>query len=160
MDPALEATPDLVGERLLHLRVAHGLSLTALSEQTCVSRSTLSRLENGQRRPTLELLLMLGRIYRLSLDELIGEPRGEDSRFRPQPQWVKGKVILPLSRQPSEIRAFKIDILASLRKPRLRSHEGFDWLYVLSGHLRFILGEQERILTAGESVEFNTEVPH
>jgi transcriptional regulator with XRE-family HTH domain len=54
---------DAVGPRLRALRKQRGLTLADLSAATGTSESTLSRLESGGRRPTLELLLPLARVY-------------------------------------------------------------------------------------------------
>lgn len=50
---------DLVGPRLRNVFEQHGVTLTVVAERTGISKSTLSRLENGQRKPSLELLLPL-----------------------------------------------------------------------------------------------------
>src|SRR3712207_5634416 len=71
-----------VGPRLRALRQQRRLTLTQLSEETGVSVSTLSRLESGQRRPTLELLLPLARAHRVPLDELVDAPETGDPRVR------------------------------------------------------------------------------
>ncbi len=39
-------------------------------------------------------------------------------------------------------------------------HDGHEWLYVLSGRLRLVLGEQEVTLGPGEAAEFDTRLPH
>ena len=39
-------------------------------------------------------------------------------------------------------------------------HDGFEWVYVLTGKLRLRLGEQDLVLTRGEAAEFDTRVPH
>jgi DNA-binding XRE family transcriptional regulator len=44
---------DLVGPRLKRIRSQRGVTLAELSERTGISKSTLSRLENGQRPPAL-----------------------------------------------------------------------------------------------------------
>ena len=46
------------------------------------------------------------------------------------------------------------------RVPEPKTHEGYEWLYVLSGRLRLVLGEHDMILSPGEVVEFDTQVPH
>ncbi len=63
-----------VGERLRELRKRQQVTLSVLAERTGISTSTLSRLESGGRRPTLELLLPLAQAYQVSLDELVGSP--------------------------------------------------------------------------------------
>ncbi|MEU4807381.1 XRE family transcriptional regulator [Actinosynnema sp. NPDC023587] len=149
-----------VGPRLKRLRTQRGLSLATLSEQTGISKSTLSRLEVGQRRPSLELLLPIVRAYRIPLDELIGGPEVSDPRIRPTPRRVDGSVVLALSRQPGPLHTFKTIIPPDRSTPTLCTHEGYEWLYVVSGRLRLVLADQDLVLEAGEAAEFDTRFPH
>jgi transcriptional regulator with XRE-family HTH domain len=156
----IAAALDLVGPRLRQIRNQRGITLTDLSERTGISKSTLSRLENGQRRPSLELLLPLAEAYRVPLDDLVGAPEVGDPRIRLKPRRVNGRTVLPLTRQPNAIQAWKIIIPARHTTPKPRTHEGYEWLYVLSGRMRLVLGAQDYVLGAGEAVEFDTQVPH
>jgi quercetin dioxygenase-like cupin family protein len=131
-----------------------------LQETTGISKSTLSRLETGQRRPTLELLLALSLAYRVPLDDLVGAPDVGDPRVRLKPGNVKGRTVIPLTRQPDGMQAWKIVIPTSKTNPEPRTHDGHEWIYVLSGHMRLVLGEKDWILKAGEVAEFDTQVPH
>ncbi|WP_200182839.1 helix-turn-helix domain-containing protein [Tomitella biformata] len=153
---------DAVGPRLRTLRTGRGVTLAQLSEATGISPSTLSRLESGQRRPTLELLLLLARAHQLPLDELVNAPTTGDPRIHPRPISRHGQTILPLTRRPGGIQAFKhlIPPGAPTGSPTLQTHEGYEWLYVLSGRLRLILGDQDVTLTPGEVAEFDTHIPH
>ena len=150
---------DLVASRLRRVRQQRGLTLTEAAALAGMSKSTLSRLETGHRRPSLELLLPLAGTYRVPLDDLVGAPEVGDPRIRLKPRRVKGRTVLPLTR-PGGIQAWKIVIPAGQSEPAPRSHDGFEWLYVLSGRMRLILGEQELELEAGEAAEFDTQVPH
>ena len=60
------------------------------------------------------------------------------------------------------LQAFKIDISAKRRTPpeELPVHEGHDWLYVLHGRLRLVLGAEDFTIEPGEAVEFTTWTPH
>ena len=87
---AIAAALDAVGPRLKRLRTQRGVTLADLSATTGVSTSTLSRLETGQRRPSLEVLLPLAQAYRVPLDELVGAPEVGDPRVRPKPRRVNG----------------------------------------------------------------------
>jgi transcriptional regulator with XRE-family HTH domain len=150
-----------VGPRLRALRQERGSTLAELSESTGISVSTLSRLESGGRRATLELLLPLARAYRVPLDELVGAPATGDPRVYARPIRRHGQTILPLSRQTGGVQAFKHLIPAGpVQRPEPKTHEGHEWLYVLSGRLRLVLGEHDLVLPAGEAAEFDTRVPH
>lgn len=153
-------TLETVGPRLRRIRDQRGLTLTEAASATGMSKSTLSRLENGQRRPSLELLLPLAQTYRVPLDDLVGAPEVGDPRIRLKPRRVNGRTIVPLAGQPGGIQAWKILIPKSQKEPQLRTHDGFEWIYVLSGRMRLILGERDLVLGVGEAVEFDTLVPH
>nr|WP_244298340.1 XRE family transcriptional regulator [Micromonospora cremea] len=160
-DPSrIAAALDLVGPRLKRIRAQRGVTLTDLSERTGISKSTLSRLENGQRRPSLELLLPLAQAYRVPLDDLVGAPEVGDPRIRLKPRRVHGRTVLPLTQQPNGVQAWKIVIPASQSTPNPRIHDGYEWLYMLSGRMRLILGDRDFVLGVGEAAEFDTQLPH
>lgn len=160
--PADDDVLDAVGPRLRALRRDRGITLAGLAATTGVSESTLSRLESGQRRPSLELLLPLARIYDVPLDDLVGAPRTGDPRIHPKPIKRFGMTFLPLSRRPGGVHAFKMIIPGRPEplEPTPQTHEGFEWLYVLSGRLRLVLGERDLTLPPGETAEFDTSLPH
>jgi transcriptional regulator with XRE-family HTH domain len=163
MDDSTDRTLDAVGPRLKQLRQRRDITLTDLSDETGISTSTLSRLEAGLRRPTLEQLLPMARAYGVTLDELVDAPPTGNPRINLRPiPCADGSTILPLTRRPGGIQAYKF-ILPTGRddaEPDLRTHEGHDWLYVLNGRLRLVLGEHDLILEPGEAAEFDTRTPH
>jgi transcriptional regulator with XRE-family HTH domain len=151
-----------VGPRLRSLRQDRGATLAQLSATTGISVSTLSRLESGQRRPTLELLLLLARAHQVPLDELIDAPATGDPRIHPRPFQRHGMTFVPLSRRPGGLQAYKqvVPVNWPSHQPDLQVHEGYEWMYVLSGQMRLRLGEQDLLLATGEVAEFDTRVPH
>jgi transcriptional regulator with XRE-family HTH domain len=157
---AIAAALEQVGARLKRLRTQRRMTLTAVAEATGISKSTMSRLETGQRRPTLELLLALSHTYQVPLDDLVGAPEEGDPRVRLKPGRVKGRTVIPLTRQPGGIQAWKIVVPTTMVNPESRSHDGHEWIYVLSGHMRLVLGDQDWILGPGEVASFDTKVPH
>ena len=60
--------------------------MTELAAATGISKSTLSRLESGQRKPSLELLLPIAQAHQIPLDELVGAPEVGDPRIRLKPR--------------------------------------------------------------------------
>lgn len=163
MDDTTDRTLDAVGPRLKQLRQRRDITLNDLAEETGISISTLSRLEAGLRRPTLEQLLPLARAYGVTLDELVDAPPTGDPRInlRPIPS-SDGSTILPLTRRAGGIQAYKFVLPAGRddAEPDLRTHEGYDWAFVLNGRLRLVLGEHDLILEPGEAAEFDTRTPH
>ncbi len=150
-----------VGPRLRQLRLEREATLGDLAGETGISPSTLSRLESGQRRPTLELLLPLARAHRVALDELVDAPETGDPRIRSKPIVRHGRTFISLTRRPGGLQSFKIVIpVDDQPSPTLKTHEGYEWLYVLSGTVRLLLGRRDLILRPGEVVEFDTRIPH
>jgi transcriptional regulator with XRE-family HTH domain len=115
---AIVAAIEQIGPRLRRLRALRRMTLTSLAQTTGISKSTLSRLETGQRRPGLELLLALSRAYRVPLDDLVGAPEMGDPRIRLKPCSVKGRTVIPLTRQPDGMQASKIVLPTSKVHPR------------------------------------------
>jgi transcriptional regulator with XRE-family HTH domain len=163
MSEAIDRTLNAVGPRLKQLRLRRDITLAGLAGVTGISVSTLSRLEAGLRRPTLEQLLPLASAYGATLDELVDAPPTGDPRINLRPSACgDGATILPLTRRAGGIQAYKFILPAGDddREPDLRTHEGYDWVYVLNGMLRLVLGEHDMLLKPGEAAEFDTRTPH
>ena len=162
MDDELDHSLASVGPRLRALRQRRDTTLADLSAATGISVSTLSRLESGSRRPTLELLLPLARAHGVTLDELVDAPATGDPRVHLRPVRAEGMTMVPLSRRAGGIQAYKLVLPGSQghRQPDPQTHEGYEWLYVLDGRLRLVLGEHDVVLAPGEAAEFDTRVPH
>ena len=149
-----------VGPRLKRIRLQRSCTLAALSEATGISISTLSRLESGQRKPSLELLLPIAHAHQVPLDELVGAPPVGDPRVRLKPVKRWDATVVPLTQQPGGLQAFKLVIGTRRSTPDPRTHDGYEWLYVLAGKLRLVLAEHDIVLAAGEVAEFDTRQPH
>ncbi|UMG94749.1 XRE family transcriptional regulator [Nocardioides sp. TF02-7] len=163
MDDSVGRTLDAMGPRLKQLRQLRDITLSDLAEQTGISVSTLSRLEAGLRRPTLEQLLPLARTYGVTLDELVDAPPTGDPRINLRPIATgDGRTIIPLTRRAGGIQAYKFILPAGRddAEPELRTHEGYDWAFVLNGRLRLVIGEHDLVLEPGEVAEFDTRTPH
>lgn len=158
----LDGVLDAVAPRLRALRQRRGLTLAELADETGISTSTLSRLESGLRRPTLDLLIRLASAYRASLDDLVGAPQIADPRVHPKPFYREGTAIIPLTRSNPDVHAFKMVLPGHPPDEPVpqRAHEGYDWVYVLSGRVRLALGDEEIVLEPGEAAEFDTRLPH
>jgi transcriptional regulator with XRE-family HTH domain len=156
----LDETLAAVGPRLRALRRQRGTTLADLSAATGISVSTLSRLESGDRRPNLELLLPLAKAHAVTLDDLVGAPLTGDPRIHLRPVTRHGMTMVPLTRRAGGIQAYKLVIPRRGTDPDPQTHEGYEWLYVLNGRLRLVLGEHDLVLGPGEAAEFDTRVPH
>jgi transcriptional regulator with XRE-family HTH domain len=148
-----------LGSRIRELRRKQDLSLATISRSTGISVSTLSRLESGQRKATLELLLPIAAALRISLDELTGQVQG-DPRVRRRSRTLGGKKIVNLTHESSALQVVQMTFPAVKTSPDPRAHPGYDWIYVLSGTLRMVLGDNDFTMGPGEAAEFDTTTPH
>ncbi len=162
MESTVDHVLDAVGPRLRALRLEKEMTLADLASSTGISVSTLSRLESGGRRPTLELLLPIARAHGLALDDLVEVAAPSDPRVRQRPVTRGGMTMVPLTRRAGGSQAYKMTIAPgrARREPDPQSHEGYEWLYVLDGRLRLVLGEHDVVLEPGEVAEFDTRLPH
>jgi transcriptional regulator with XRE-family HTH domain len=152
-----------VRRRLRELRSEQGLTLAQVAARASIDVSTLSRLESGKRRLALDHIPALAGALGVSADDLLGAPPAQDPRVRSRPQRYAGLTIWPLTRRgASGLHAHRVLVSPGRRVPPdpLAVHEGHDWIYVLQGRMRLLLGEADMEVSAGEVVEFTTWTPH
>ncbi|KES08450.1 transcriptional regulator [Streptomyces toyocaensis] len=161
----VNGTPAAMGPRLRAARERHGATLAGVGRATGISPSTLSRIETGRRKPTLEVVLQLSKEYGVSMDELAGTapaPATEPRAAAPL-RFGDGKAVLPLTRYVGGLHAHK-HVLPAVEdapaRPGQVSHDGYEWLCVLYGRLWLALGSQDLVLAAGDVAEFDTRIPH
>lgn len=103
----------------------------------------------------------IAKVLRVALDELVDAPTTGDPRVHAKPVEIHGMTVIPLTPHAGGLQAYKHLIKAGpTRAPDQRTHEGYEWLYILSGRLRLLLGERDLVLTKGEAAEFDTRIPH
>lgn len=155
----MDAVLEQVGPRLRAARRKRGWTLEDLATRAGVSPSTLSRLESGKRQASLELLLPLTRQLGIRIDDLL-PASSADPRVRRAIERRDGMVIAPLTLEDSPVQTFKVVYPPSEKAPSPRIHDGYEWLYVLSGRVRLVLDEHEHLIERGEAAEFDTRLPH
>ena len=152
-----------VRRRLRELRTEQGLTLAEVAARAAIDVSTLSRLESGKRRLALDHIPALACALGVTADDLLSAPAAQDPRVRGRPQRHAGLTIWPLTRRgASGLHAHRVLVSPSRRVPPdpLPVHEGHDWIYVLQGQMRLLLGESDLVIGPGEVVEFTTWTPH
>ncbi|GAB2550193.1 helix-turn-helix domain-containing protein [Nocardia heshunensis] len=149
----------LVRQRIRALRVAQGWSLEELAGRANLSQSSLSRIENGQRRLALDQLVILARALDTSLDQLV-ETADEDVVISPMidahrtMRWpIKGDPGMSVVRQ-------RLTDQPPDNPARMRAHPGREWLVVLSGTAILLLGDRRFRIETNQAAEFPTMMPH
>ncbi|MCW2584193.1 MAG: family transcriptional regulator [Klenkia sp.] len=155
----------LVRQRIRGLRVARGWSLEDLGSRCHQSASTLSRIETGARRISLDQLSGIARALDTTLDQLVASDSDDDVVIRPQHDEEQGVTSWQLhgDRGPQGMTVAKLRLTrpAPTRGAgELPVHPGRDWFTVLSGTIVLILGERTIRVQAGEAASFSTMTPH
>jgi len=159
------ALDELVRKRIRGLRVARGWSLDDLAARCFMSPSTLSRIETGHRRISLDQLTALARALGSTLDQLVESVADDDVVIRPQHDAERGMTTWMLSRDDGPNGKSVAKMRVTRPAPRrdvdeLKVHPGKEWFTVLSGTIVLLLGERTIAIQAGEAAEFSTMIPH
>ncbi|WP_344827765.1 XRE family transcriptional regulator [Actinocorallia longicatena] len=152
----------VVRKRIRGLRLAQGLSLDELAGLCFLSPSTLSRIETGHRRISLDQLSGIARALSTPLDRLLEPVADEDVVIRPRQDAARGMTSWLLSSEPG-LTVAKIRITRpadELGPDEQKVHPGTDWFLVLSGTVVLLLGERTIVVEAGHAARFSTMVPH
>nr|WP_205826120.1 XRE family transcriptional regulator [Microbispora catharanthi] len=155
-----EGLDSLVRKRIRALRVAQGWSLEELATRARLSQSSLSRIENGQRRLALDQLVTLARALDTSLDQLV-ETATDDVVTSPMIYGTHGAMRWPIKADPGmTVMRQRITEPPPDNPARMRAHPGREWLVVLSGTAILMLGHRRFRLEANQAAEFPTMMPH
>jgi transcriptional regulator with XRE-family HTH domain len=150
----------LVRKRIRALRVAQGWSLQELATRARLSQSTLSRIENGQRRLALDQLVTLARALDTSLDQLV-ETATDDVIASPMIDAAHGLMRWPIKADPGMTVVRQRMVNPPPDSPsRMRAHPGREWLVVLSGTAVLLLGNRRLRVETNQAAEFPTMLPH
>ncbi|MGQ4516728.1 helix-turn-helix domain-containing protein [Streptomyces sp. DW26H14] len=160
MTPHDGGLDSLVRQRIRALRLAQGWSLEELATRARLSQSTLSRIENGQRRLALDSLVTLARALDTTLDQLV-ETATDDIVTSPVIDVTRGQMHWPITAYPGMTVVRRRMTEPPPESPsRMRAHPGHEWLVVLSGTAVLLLGDRRIRVEANQAAEFPTMLPH
>lgn len=153
-----------VAPHLRELRRLSGLTLEAAARRAGLSPAHLSRLETGRRQPSLPMLLALARIYGTTVSELLGESGGgRDAVLRAGDMTAReadGWTYRQAGGSGRAMQALRVHVPYATQGDLVRVHPGEEWLHVLQGRLRLVLGESTHVLDEGDSAHFDSLTPH
>ncbi|MER6051975.1 XRE family transcriptional regulator (plasmid) [Streptomyces sp. BHT-5-2] len=166
-DPPSGSAPEeltTVAPRLRELRRRSGLTLETAARRVGLSPAHLSRLETGQRQPSLPMLLALARTYGTTVSDLLGETAPERDPIvragRAEPSEAGGWTYRTVGGAGRAMQALRVHVPQRAQGDLVRVHPGEEWLYVLTGRLRLTLGEAVHVLEPGDAAHFDSLVPH
>lgn len=155
-----------LGTRLRSLRTQRGWTLAELAQRTNLSEAYLSRIENGDRQPSLAVLFELAHTYNLSISSLfesdpLTQPivvrSGDVSSYSGNGLFYR---LLSGKGQDANLHPLQVTIPAQRENSQLYQHDGEEWLYVLSGELRLVIDGEEYQLQPHDAAHFDARVPH
>ena len=157
-----------LGVRLRDLRIGRGWTLDELARQAGLSKSYLSRIEDGERQPSLASLLSLAQAYGVALAALFAAPAEEPKPCvvlragSLPPQQGNGLTYTPLSRleHAAHMQPIRVVVPARREDGEMYRHDGEEWLFMLSGTLRLALADEAHTLGPGDTAHFDARVPH
>jgi transcriptional regulator with XRE-family HTH domain len=155
-----------IAESLREERTRAGLTLEQLAQRAELSTAHLSRLESGDRQPSVAALIVLSRALGVSMSTLLGERRGAPAiatypRGTPTHE-SNGLTIAPCSGFPGSttLEALQIRISPDREPPEPARHRGEEWIFVVAGRLRLEFDGQVHLLEAGATAHFDANRPH
>jgi transcriptional regulator with XRE-family HTH domain len=162
----IDAVLASVAESLHEERVRAGLTLEQLADRAELSIAHLSRLESGDRQPSIAALITLSRALGVPVSTLLGEGRGGPplavyTDTEPV-HLANGLAVSARSGFPgsSTLEVLRIVIDVDRVPPPMARHRGEEWIYVVSGKLRLEYGDEAHVVHAGSSVHFDADRDH
>ncbi|MFC0599166.1 helix-turn-helix domain-containing protein [Streptomyces palmae] len=155
-----------IAPRLRDLRRRSGLTLEAAAQRVGLSPAHLSRLETGHRQPSLPMLLALARTYRTTVSDLLGEVAPERDPIiradRMEASEAGGWTYWRAGGSARAMQALRVHVPMhqSRQEDLVRVHPGEEWLYVMRGRLRLVLGESAHLLEPGDAAHYDSFTPH
>ena len=169
-----EAIPADMGERVKEARENRGLSLFDLYLRTNIDVDQLSQIEEGEVVPPLGTVIKLAKALDLKIGYFIsgeeGKPftivRRDDrkavSRHDPKKEQYYGYEYVPLAPHKTDrhMEPFLVTLDPSETEEERSTHDGQEFIFVLDGKMEVRLGEEIHILEPGDSIYYDSTVPH
>lgn len=161
----------LVGRKVSSLRRAKGLSLQQLAAVSDVSPAAIHKIERSGMVPTITTLLKLAAALGVSVSYFVQEDNSPPEPIHFTPAGQRHRVYTPhkglnLAGITGSYRQFQAAAAVARMDPgansgeKLLNHSGEELVHVVAGEAIFRVGGQEYILKAGDSLQFNGNVPH
>lgn len=156
-----------IGERLRQLRVQQNLSLEQLARKVGLTRSFLSQIENDKTSPSIATLIKLLNVHNVTMADFFQSiektrsvvvKKGQMKLFHDQESGTRIASLAAGFDNP-RISPFYVEMDAG-GSSEVYVSQGQNFCYILSGTIRLTLGGQGYILEQGDSVYFDSAVPH
>lgn len=165
--------PYNIGDKIRALRLRKKMGLVELGQHTGLSAALLSKLERGKLFPTLPTLLRIALVFSVGLEFFFREEKkntvavirkSERQRFPDKPATNDVSYFfesLDFLAMEKKINAYYADFQPiAPERVRIHYHPGVEFLYVINGELALKIGNDEYLLDTGDSIYFDSSVPH
>jgi transcriptional regulator with XRE-family HTH domain len=166
--------PFSIGEKLRTLRLRKKLGLVELGKHTGFSAALLSKLERGKLYPTLPTLVRIAAVFNVGLEFFFNDERKrhvisvvrktDRQRFPERPGAPEVSYFFEALDYPANSRKLSSYLadFQRIAKEKLKphTHPGVELLYVLAGTLVVTIGSEPQHLSQGDSLYFDSAVPH
>ncbi|MEP6917275.1 MAG: XRE family transcriptional regulator [Acidobacteriota bacterium] len=163
-----------IGAKVRALRLKKKMGLVELGQHTGLSPALLSKIERGRLFPTLPTLLRIALVFSVGLDFFFASPRE-----KPLVAVVRQAERVQLPERPGtrsiayrfesldypaterRFNSYYAEFLSTARTDlEPHSHRGVEFIYALAGTLTVLIGEDEYVLEAGDSMYFDSSIEH
>lgn len=156
----------LLAHRLRSLRQQQGFKLSDTALKAGISASHLSRLESGERQPSVGSAVLLAKALGVTLsslllenqehDEVVATEGSRETHTTPEGTYVR----LSNTSGNTHLDVVKMQLRASTSKPEHKTHFGEEWVYVLQGRVELQLGTTSYVLDEGDAAHYLADTPH
>ena len=167
-----DVTP--IGKRLGEIRKMQHLSIEQFAKISGIKQSKLKDIEDQKILPDLGTIIKLSKALRIGTSFLLGQESGYSysvvrkkerqkiNRFstgnaeRPNYQYQS----LAQGIKDKHMETFLVTLSPDAGNPELSSHDGEEFLVVMEGKIKVILGNKEETLAEGDSIYYHATIPH
>ena len=161
----------LISKQLKQVRLEKELTLEELAKRTGFTKGLLSKIENNKVSPPLSTLMKITRALDVSLSELFRA--AEESRIIKVVRQKERKSTLGMFAEDYVMESLMQEfpnqkfepVLVTIKNPdtyqvKMYEHPGQEFIYVLTGKMKYLFGDEEYVVESGDSLYFNANMPH
>jgi len=163
-----------IGKRIKSYREKQNLTVEDLASRTALTEDFIRAVEDDDMYPSLQPLVKLARALGVRLGTFLDDQISRDPLITRLGERMEELTMHPDGKEPGvkfhslgkgktdrHMEPFFIELLPESGKYKsLSSHEGEEFIVVHSGQVRIKYGKEESVLSAGDSIYFNSVVPH
>lgn len=156
----------LDGSKLRTIRLNNGLSLQQLSNKSGVSVAMISQIERNKVDPTMTILYKICQGLEITIASLFTTSDEENYVVKKSERKTiilpnsKVKYQLLSSNLKGDLEMLLIELEPGQEDRQTINHHGEECGFVIKGQLTVILNEKEYVLNEGDSIHFNSDIPH